>query len=113
MDVFGSRGRAFYAAGDWAGKPGGVSLSVRECPGLANVQGGNYQWLYEKGRVNAAFSAGDAAFTWLLTRTRGRLPFPVDRVNAGKSFTASASGTMSDGFGVRKGSLQVTFTARR
>jgi hypothetical protein len=114
LEVFGSRGRAFYAAGEWAGKPGGVGLSVRECPGLVDVQGGNYQWLYEKGRISAAHSAGGASFTWLLQlRTRGRLPFPVNIVYAGKSFTATASGTMNDGFGVRKGSLRVTFTARR
>ena len=52
-------------------------------------------------------------FGWLLPiQTRGRLPFPLSRLSAHKSFAATASGIMNDATGVRKGSLPVTFTPR-
>lgn len=112
LEVFGSPGRSFSAAGGWAGEHSGVVLSVKNCLGLFMVQGGNHRWAYEKGRVHAALQAASASFGWLLPLRR--LPFPVNLVYAGKSFTASASGSMNDGFGaVREGSLRVTFTPRR
>ena len=112
VDVFGSSGRAFYAAGDWEGPQGGASLSWRDCRGLLDVAGDNL-WLYEKGRVSAQLESSSAAFAWLLPiQTRGRLPFPLNLISAGKSFNASATGSFSDGFGVRQGTLRVTFTAR-
>lgn len=111
LEILGSGGRSLAASGVWRGKPGGAELSRRDCPGLGNVQGINYRWSYEKGRVAAQFNAGEAAFIWLLSRSG--LPFPVNLVSAGKPVTASASGSMDDGFGVRKGSLRVTFTPRR
>ena len=112
LDIHGSPGRSFYASGTWKGAPGGAELSRRtDCPGLVDVQGINHTWIYEKGRVFAQLNAGEATFGWLLS-LRGQ-PFPVNRVYAGKSVTASVSGSMNDGFGVRKGSLRVTFTPRR
>lgn len=114
LEVLGSRMRSFSAAGSWRGKRGGAGLSSRDCPGVVDVSaGGTLHWSYEKGRVAAQLNSFFATYIWLLPRTRGRLPFPVNLVYAGKSFTASASGTMNDGFAVRKGSLRVTFTARR
>jgi hypothetical protein len=68
-------------------------------------------WNYEKRRINAQLDSSAAAFIWLLPLRR--LPFPVNLVYAGKSFTASASGSMDSGFGFKEGSLRVTFTARR
>lgn len=114
LAILGSRMRSFSASGEWRGTRGGAGLSSRDCPGVVDVSaGGSLFWAYEKGPVAAHLNSFFATYIWLLPRTRGRLPFPVNLVYAGKSFTASASGTMNDGFGDRKGSLRVTFTARK
>lgn len=111
LEILGSPGRSLSAAGLWRGKPGGAGLSRRDCPGLVNVAGLCCTWDYAKGRVAAQFNSHEAMYVWLLPLRR--LPFPVNLVYAGKSFAASASGSMTDGFGVREGSLRITFTPRR
>ena len=111
-----SASRSVSASGQWAGSPGGAELnrgSKRKCPDVIDF-GGGHVWEYTKGRIIAQASSVYGQFGWVLTAPpiRGRLPYPLDRLYAGKSFVATASGTTNDGFAVRNGSIRVTFTAR-
>lgn len=108
--------RSVSAVGGWAGPPGGAELnrgSKRKCRDAIDF-GGGHVWDYERGRIFAQASSVDGLVGWAITRRpiRGRLPFPLNRLYAGRSFAATVSGTTNDGFAVRQGAIRVTFTAR-
>ena len=115
LQVSGAGGRSVSVSGGWAGAPGGAYLMEREwkCAGLFDMPAVGFPWNYEKGFLTADFASYGAGAAWLLPRARGRLPFPMDRLYAGKSFAATASGSETEGLLVRTGTIRVTFTARR
>ena len=114
LDISGQGGRSVGAGAGWAGAPGGARIIEREwkCSGLFNLPGAGHPWEFAKGLLTAQFSSDSALVFWSLPRTRGRLPFPVDRLYAGKSFAAEVSGSTNDGFLLQTGRIRATFTAR-
>ena len=113
VDISGQGGRSVGAGAGWAGAPGGARLIEREwkCPGLLDLPGAGHPWEFTKGLVTAQFSSDSALVFWQLSRARGR-PFPVDRLYAGKAFSAEVAGTTNDGSLVQTGRIRVAFTPR-
>jgi hypothetical protein len=114
LDISGQLGRSVGAGAGWAGAPGGARLTEREwkCPGLFNLPGAGHPWEHAKGLLTAQFASDSALVFWRLARTSRGLPFPLDRLRAGRSFAAEVSGSANDGFLVEIGRVRATFTAR-
>jgi hypothetical protein len=116
LQVSGAGGRSVSVFGGWAGAPGGAYLMEREweCPGLFDMPGVGHVWDREEGRLMADFASYGGGVSWLLPRAGGRLPFPMDRLYAGKSFAAIVSGPETEE-GLpwsRTGTIRVTLTPR-